>query len=210
MNINFTEIIQRPNAVILDIGTHNGDDSINFLKLFPDATVYAFEADPGVWSIFEANVASKIEYPNPRLHFVKAAVGDVDSKLSFYSSTNLKASQVGPSGTFQKPTDHLHIHPHVTFNEIEVDCVRLDTWFKGSSIDFIDFAWTDVNGAEIAMLKGGFDTFTNRTKYLQLECIRYTLWENQSTREEIVELLPNFTVLQDDGHNLLLKNNKLS
>lgn len=210
MNIDFKEIIQRSNPVILDIGTHNGDDSVNFLKLFPSATVYAFEADPGVWSIFEENVSKQIQYPNPNLHLIKSAVGDVDGKLSFYSSTNLNVNRVGPSGTFQKPTDHLRMHPHISFNKVEVDCVRLDTWAEATGIDLIDFAWTDVNGAEIAMLKGGLDTFTHRTRYLQVECIRYNLWENQSTRREILELLPTFTVLQDDGHNILLKNNKLS
>jgi len=210
MEVDFNKIVTRPDPIFLDIGTHNGEDSIKFLQMFPGATVYAFEADPAVWPIFEANVNSKVGYPNSRLKFIKSAVGDIDGQSLFFSSVEIEKKRPGASGTFQKPTAHLYLHPHVGFNEVIIDCLKLDTWFKNQNIDFIDFAWTDVNGAEVALVKGGRNTFLNHTKFLQLECIDYQLWENQSTRSELANLLPGFALLADDGHNLLLLNTNLA
>lgn len=209
MNIPFKEYITNPNPVILDIGTHNGDDTIKFLEMFPTAMVHAFEADPSVWSIFESNVSSKVEYPNSRLELVKYAVGNTNGKLTFYNSY-LASNTPGASGTFQKPTAHLGLHPQVFFGETEVDCITLDSWFQSKDINIIDFAWTDVNGAEIALIEGGLNTFTKHTKYLLLECIPYELWENQSTGKEMLRLLPDFTLIMQDYTNILLKNNKLT
>lgn len=217
MDIPFKEYITSPNPVILDIGTYNGDDAVNFLQLFPTATVYAFEADPLVWDIFEKSVSSKIEYPSSRLELVKHAVGNTNGKLTFHNSYfNLDTpgesgdfKKPGASGTFQKPTAHFRYHPEVFYGTTEVDCVTLDSWFESKDIDIIDFAWTDVNGAEIALIEGGFNTFTKRTRYLLLECISYELWENQSTKEVVLQMLPDFTLIMEDAHNILLKNNKL-
>jgi FkbM family methyltransferase len=213
MNINFKDYITSPNPVILDIGTHNGDDSIMFLELFPTAQVHAFEADLEVCDIFVDNIlknVSKIEACPGSITLTRKAVGDVDGKLVFYGSIDTKHDNIaGPSGTFQKPTRHLDLHPHVQFREIEVDCIKLDTWFAEKNIDIIDFAWTDVNGAEVALVNGALDTFNNHTRYLQLECVPYELWENQSNVETLLGLLPNFELILTEGVNILLKNKSL-
>ena len=214
MNIDFPKYITREYPVILDIGTHNGQDSVKFFNLFPTARIFAFEADPAVWPIFEQNVSAQIPYPNSRLELIKYAVSDVNGEQSFFASHfegwhAAPDNTPGASGTFKRPTNHLRQHPEVKFTETRVQSITLDTWFKTKSIDIIDFAWTDVNGAEIALFKGGIETFTNHTRYLQLESIPYTEWNDQPTRDQLLELLPDFTLIDQDDTNILLKNNKL-
>ena len=128
--------------------------------------------------------------------------------IPFYRSIDNSENRTGPSGTFLRPTQHYALHPHVSFNQIEIECITLDSWFEEQNIDYIDFAWTDVNGSEIALLQGGINTF-KATKYLQLECIPYELWENQPTKDQLLELLPDFVLEKEENHDILLINKNI-
>jgi FkbM family methyltransferase len=204
MNINFKEIIKRNNPIILDIGTHNGEHSIMFSDLFPEGKIFAFEADPDVWPLFESKVGNI-----QNIELVKNAVGNKNGELVFYNSY-FENNIPGASGTFQKPTSHLSLHPQVKYGETKVNCITLDSWFNQQNIDMIDFAWTDVNGAEVALVEGGINTFNKHTRYLQLECIPYELWENQSTQNVLVEMLSEcFDLIDQDNINLLFKNKNI-
>lgn len=204
MNIDFKEIIKRNNPIILDIGTHDGQHSIMFSELFPEGKIFAFEADQDVWPLFENNVGNI-----KNIQLIKKAVGDKNGELTFYNSY-FEDNTPGASGTFQKPTSHLSLHPQVKYGETKVDCITLDSWFEQQNIDMIDFAWTDVNGAEVALIEGGINTFNKYTKYLQLECIPYELWENQSNRTDLVNRLSEcFDLIDYDNINLLFKNKNI-
>lgn len=209
MSINFNYIMQRPDPVILDIGTYDGEQCIEFLQAYPQAKLYAFEADPEVWPIFKSNLKSKIGYPHPQVELIKSAVGNINGELTWYHSIDtLHDNIAGPSGTFLKPTQHIVMHPHVEFRKKQINCMTLDSWFdtKKDEIDIIDFAWTDVNGAEKAMIEGGKNTFDKHTRYLLLECLQHQLWENQIQERELLALLPNFSYIMRDQSNILLRN----
>lgn len=207
MDINFKQIILRDNPTILDIGCCNGNHSIMFAEMFPKGKVFSFEADPDIWKIFEDNIKSNGNFTNITL--IKKAISNDEGYKSFYRSIDLNSNTTGPSGTFKHPTAHCQIYPHVEFTTIDIECITLDNWFNFQNIDFIDYIWTDVNGAEVALIEGGLNTFNKYTKYLQLECIPYTLWDDQPTKTQLIQMLPEFDLVDSDQTNLLFKNKNL-
>lgn len=206
MNIDYTKLISRNNPNILDVGAYNGNDSLMFAKQYPKGKIFSFEADPDVCAIFENNI--KLHDISDNIYLVKKAISDTDGTLIFNQALNYDEKETGSSGTFLKPTIHLSRYPHVSFQPLEVESIRLDSWFETQDIDYIDFMWTDVNGAEVSLLRGGQKTLKH-TKYLQLECVSYSLWEGQPAKNELLELIPNFEIIDEDGVDMLLKNKNI-
>jgi len=206
MDIQYAKLIYRNNPNILDVGAFNGNHSIMFAKQYPKGKIFSFEADPDVCVIFENNI--KLQDISDNIHLVKKAISDTDGTLIFNQALEYVEKKTGSSGTFLKPTLHLSRHPHVSFQPIEVESIRLDTWFESQSIDYIDFMWTDVNGAEISLLRGAQKTLKH-TKYLQLECISWPLWEGQPIKNELLELIPDFEIIYEGGEDMLLKNKNI-
>tara|TARA_R110000823_G_scaffold252973_1_gene375519 strand:+ start:4092 stop:4715 length:624 start_codon:yes stop_codon:yes gene_type:complete len=207
MNINYRDIIFRDNPNILDVGAFDGKHSLMFANEYPKGKIFAFEADPGVWEIFEKNI-NLYDIPTNNIKLIKKAVSDINGTKIFNRAIDHMEKRTGSSGTFLKPTTHLELHPHVEFEQVEIECITLDSWFNAQDIDYIDFAWTDVNGAEIPLLRGGSNVLKS-TKYLQLECIPWSLWENQPKKDELLNLIPYFEILHQEGADMLLKNKNI-
>jgi len=204
MNIEYDKIITRDNPNILDVGTFDGTDSLMFANTYPKGHVFSFEADPDVCIIFKNNI-DRYELPNNNITLIEKAVSDTSGKLIFNRALDDDRKGAGSSGTVLRPTTHLERHPHVKFEQIEIECITLDSWFNKQNLDYIDFAWTDVNGAEISLLRGA-QNILKHIKYLQLECIDWSLWENQPTKNELLSLIPNFEIIKEDSADMLLKN----
>lgn len=69
----------------------------------------------------------------------------------------------------------------------------------------IDFIWTDIQGAEIDLIKGGAETFKN-VKYIYTEYSNKQYYEGQVGLDDILKLLPDFEVVEDYVDDILLKN----
>jgi hypothetical protein len=107
------------------------------------------------------------------------------------------------------PKNHLNRYP-VTFGDsIEVRTVALDTVSRLHTPGIIDFIWADIQGAEAEMIRGGLDTLS-RTRYLFTEYSDDELYEGQPTLRDILELLPDFRVVELWSDDVLLKNRSLS
>jgi FkbM family methyltransferase len=89
--------LNKSNLVIFDIGAHNFSDSINFKRNFPNAIVYAFEAD---------NVNVEKYGKNAEDFGVKVinlAMSDVNGEATFYNSETLDGNEWTCSGSLMKP-----------------------------------------------------------------------------------------------------------
>ena len=105
------KIILGSNPVILDIGTYDGCDSIEFLDMNNNARVFAFEADLRSIDLFKHSISSKeslqilINYYNlnpqtnidklfelvnsSKLTLVKKAISDMDGETTWYNSQQI-------------------------------------------------------------------------------------------------------------------------
>jgi FkbM family methyltransferase len=182
---------------ILELGAHTGTDTVWMARL-PAARIHAFEPDP-------RNCPP--EFPNVTLH--RAAVADRDGTASFVLSKYGWGQEWTHSSSIKMPKNHLNRYP-VTFGDsIEVRTVALDTVSRLHTPGIIDFIWADIQGAEAEMIRGGLDTLS-RTRYLFTEYSDDELYEGQPTLRDILELLPDFRVVELWSDDVLLKNRSLS
>jgi len=199
--------------VILEIGAHHGWHTAWFLKTFPNATIYAFEPEPRAITNFKASIS------DPRIHLQEMAVGATDGEAKFYVSSGLPpnlspadAAIAYPqgwdqSGSLRVPKTHKIVWPWCKFEGAgAVKVRRLDTWARENGIGPVDLIWADTQGAEGDLISGGHETLA-RTRYLYTEYSNDEWYEGQPTLAQLMEMLPNFTVLKRYKDDVLLKNN---
>ena len=113
------------------------------------------------------------------------------------------------SGSIRQPKKHLEIYPWCTFEKkVDVETKRLDTWIREQGIEYIDFIWADVQGAEVDLIKGAGETLA-RTRYFYTEYSNKELYRGQINLRGLLNLLPNFEVLYRYDNDVLLRNTEL-
>lgn len=204
------KLLGKDDPIILDIGCNNGSQTLEFLRLFKNSTVFAFEPDPRALDSFKRNVKDS------RAKLFDLAISDTDGATEFHVSGGMpwpEWKELRPkgwdlSGSIKKPTGHLEMHPWCTFNEsIVVKTKRLDTWCRDEGIEAIDFIWADVQGAEENLIMGGKKTL-QRTRYFYTEYCNQELYEGQIDLQGIQRLLPNFDILFRFSGDVLLANKR--
>jgi FkbM family methyltransferase len=180
----------------LELGAHQGTDTA-WMAEIPDVTVHAFEPDPRNHQAPRHNVVLHHE-----------AIAERDGRGFLVPSVYGWGQEWTHSSSIKQPKNHLYRFP-VTFGEpIEVQWITLDTFCQQEGLGFIDFIWADVQGAEGEMIRGGRRTLA-RTRYLYTEYSDDEMYEDQATLREILELLPDFRVVELWPDDVLLENRKL-
>lgn len=161
--------------VILEIGSRDAIQSIQFSRLYKKAKIYAFECNPSSIAVCRKN-ASK--YKN--IEVVPFAVFNKKTKLSFYVVNRNK----GASSIF-KPNDRYIKMPNI---KIRVDSIRIDEWAKENNIKNIDLVWIDLQGAEYEAFEGFGDLLKNvQAIYTEVELVE--LYHKQKLFENVKQLL---------------------
>lgn len=193
-------------VTIVEIGAHIGLDTARFLRLFPSATVFAFEPDPRNVALLRGDI------DDPRVHVIEAAVSDSNGRQTLHLARALgregTSRGLGGSGSssLMQPGRHLEEHPLIVFDQqVVVETVRLDTWADREGLNEIDFVWADVQGAEGHLIRGGVETL-RRTRWLFTEYSNRELFDGQPTLEDIKEMLPFFEVARRFPGDVLLRN----
>lgn len=132
--------------VIVEAGAHNGADTARLAKLFPRATIHAFECVPSLRVQAQAATAG---LANVRIH--PQALSNTCGTAPFFVS----AGGSDQSSSLLRAVDHASLYPDVTFDdEITVETTTLDAWAAANGVPGIDFAWLDMQGMEPATLAG--------------------------------------------------------
>jgi FkbM family methyltransferase len=198
--------------VILEIGAHRGWHTAWFLKLFPRATIHAFEPDP------RALVGFKSAISDPRVRLFEMAIGAKDGDTEFHLSSGLPNSSAEaraeyPFGWDQSGSIHppnlaaMAKHwPWLKFESSITVAVRsLDSWAKEKDIGAVDFIWADMQGAEGDLIRGGRETLA-RTRYVYTEYNNDEVYKGEPNLETLLDMLPGFSLLQRYRDDVLLKN----
>jgi FkbM family methyltransferase len=162
--------------VILDVGSRDGYQSVEFRTWFPKAKVVAFEANPGQLSLCN-NVTNGHD-----IQVVGKAVGDFNGKTKFYTSNN----NIGASSLLK-----INGHPRSAQwpqQEVEVDVIRLDNWCADNSITKVDLLWVDVQGAERMVFEGCGDMLKD-VKCICTEVELAHMYEGSILKDELDKLL---------------------
>jgi len=144
------------------------------------------------------------------------AIGAKDGVVDFYKSDGfetvdgvIKQHYYG-SSSIRKPKLVVNEWPDMTFEKITTELTTFDTHLKNNSLENIkiDFVWADIQGAEIDLINGGQKAFQN-VKYFFTEYCGGGLYDGEIGLEGIMNLLPNFSIVEDYGGDVLLVNNTI-
>ena len=216
---HFNNAISQSNKpIVYEFGACDGyhtNELLNILSTLGKPFIYhAFEPVESLIPTIEANCKKHIG--SFSLH--KCAVGavnEIDKKL--YKSD----SQYYGSSSIRKPKKVFEFWKDMFFEEQTCNVITFDSHIKdfGLSDSIIDFVWSDIQGAEIDLIKGGHESFKN-VRYFFTEFNNHELYEGQLyNQDELLKLLPNFEIIEeyyeisDDGtknlNDVLLKNKNL-
>ena len=182
-------------SIFLEIGACEGEDSIRYLKLFPEMHLYAFEPHPG-------NIAKIKQNPllnsNPRFSLFEMAVSDLEGECQFHLSSGQpeQESQMGEwdygnkSSSILSPSKLMkQFVPWLKFRDsITIQATTLQSIFDEHHWLWVDFLHMDVQGAELAVLRGGLNQL-QRVRAIWLEVSFHQIYENQAEPSKIESLL---------------------
>jgi FkbM family methyltransferase len=139
-----------PNRIpkaILDVGSYNGKEALQFSQAFPEATIIAFEADP----ILFHKITTNNILANSSVQFVHAAVCEFDGEVDFFATSGKRKAQ----GSILKPADAIFRFEGVSFGEpVKVPAVQLATIADNYGLTSVDLLHMDIQGAEYKALVG--------------------------------------------------------
>jgi FkbM family methyltransferase len=158
---------------VLDLGTRDLEQSIEFYSVYPKAKIYAIEANV---ESYKECLKIKPDYVDL---FCFAAL-DYNGTTSFY---NVKQTDNKGASSVFEPTER--VVGVDLFNGLEkttVVCKRIETWASENKIDSIDLAWIDIQGVEIPALKG-FGGLLDKVKVIATEAQTGTLYHGNRKYE---------------------------
>jgi FkbM family methyltransferase len=185
---------KKDSLVIFDIGGCEGEDSIRYSRLFPNATVYVFEPLPKNQERIIENINN---YNANNVKFFPFALSDSKCLSKFYVSNGNPTDQIGDldwdfgnkSSSLLPPDKHLENVPWIKFDEvIEVETITLDDFLFENEIKQIDFMHMDVQGAELKVLTGATKSL-KKIKAIWLEVADITLYKNQPIKKDIEDFM---------------------
>lgn len=198
----FKVILGKENPVIVEVGSHYGEDSMRFVETFENPKIYCFEPD-------ERNIFAFKKYiHNDKIKLFELALSDKNGKQEFYRSyrpgdlqekydwiteedfETLKLSNSGAS-SLKKGYEHVFD----TVDEVEVK--RGDTWLTENNIEEIDLLWVDVQGAEKEVF-AGFGDEINRVKFIWTEYGEQD-YEGSLSRDECLNYLESLNFVNIDS-----------
>lgn len=211
---NARELLRKDDALILEIGANEGDDTAQFVGAFPKGVFHCFECDPRAIEKWKRN----IQHPNAHLHEVALSneIGTHDFHQSDGHPDGEYWANYGPhwdkSGSLLPNDRHTEVATWMSFlPPITVLTTTLDAWAAEHlpAEAIVDFAWVDVQGAEAMVLEGGQETI-KRIRYWYAECDPRPLYHGMASLGELDRLLPNFRRIGEySGFNHLWVNEKL-
>ncbi|HET7085476.1 MAG TPA: FkbM family methyltransferase [Rhizomicrobium sp.] len=172
---------------VFDIGSRDGQQSLELSELFGEADIVAIECNPGTLDQCRKNVAQ-----NPRITLVEKAINSYTGNCPFFpidpkrTITTWKDGNPGASSLFLATGDY-PAEKYVQ-NEIEVECTRLDDLCKHLKIDTIDLIWMDLQGAELIALESA-GALLERVRYIYTEVSHRPLYKGQCLFDEVDSFL---------------------
>jgi FkbM family methyltransferase len=183
------DLVEEP-QVIFDLGANRGNTVFNYLELFPNAKIYAFEPFP---ESFQA-LTEKYRFDS-RVECFQIAISENQGVKTFYVNQNqdtnslLKPTTTGLSSDRQVQNK----------SELNVETISLDLFCKEKQISGIDILKMDIQGGELGALKGAEQLLADKKiKLIFTETYFTQQYENQPLFHSISDFLYNYGfTLQD-------------
>jgi FkbM family methyltransferase len=186
-------------SVIFDIGSLHCLESIEFSKRFKNSSIYAFEANPESYKVCLENTKDI-----DNITVVNKAVNDYDGTCIFCpinedeTITTWFDGNRGASSLFKANGSYDHIEKYVQ-DEIEVPCIRLDSFCEENGIDKVDLIWMDLQGAELIALQS-LGNLLSKVKVIHTELEINPMYEGQCLFSDVSEYLKTMGFIRVYGN----------
>jgi FkbM family methyltransferase len=170
----------RPGQTVLDVGANVGAHTLHFARTVgPTGKVYAFEPTDYAFAKLNANVAANPELV-PRIVCCQTMLTEANGQdiPPLYSSWPLVEEE------------SLHaLHGGRLMSASKARSMSLDSCLAEAGVDHVDLIKIDIDGFECGMLRGARDTLARMRPTIVMELSPHQLDENNSSIEELVEVL---------------------
>lgn len=160
---------------IFELGSRDGLDALELQKHF-QAQVYAWECNPDSLDLCRQNLS------HTTVKLVEKAVWSENKIIKFFPIIN---GNIGASSAYEVNSEYPH--EKLIQNEIEVEAVRIDSWYH----DKIDLIAMDLQGSELEALKGMGDLLSS-TKYIITEGQYKKIYQDTPLISDIENYLTNY------------------
>ena len=175
------DIVSPDARVIFDVGAERGRYSTRYLRMFPQATVYAFEPAPVALSVLNG-----LAREDERLKVVQAAVCDQVGLVDFH----LGAAEVTSSLLEFMGTD---TPDHKEVETFSVPGITIDAFCDEHDIGCIDLLKLDVQGAEMLALRGAWQMIRKqKVGVIFCELLYYPRYKGQCWHYEVSKFLTDY------------------
>lgn len=172
---------------IFEFGSRYGEDTVEFARRYPHATVYGFECNKTTLPECRERTS---RYSNVVL--TEKAVTDKDGSISFFpinkekTTTTWADGNQGASSLF-RASGKYKIEDYVQDEDV-VEGITLKSFMDVKEIDAVDIIWMDVQGAELMAMKGLGDRI-NSVSIIQSEVEFVEIYKNQPLFEDLRDYL---------------------
>lgn len=168
---------------IFDVGANRGKNSEAYLKQFPSCQLHCFEPLPECFNLLVSQFANS---SNVKVHPI--AMSDRTGSADFFCNALDETSSLLPfSSAAATNWEGVDIH---TKGSIPVECVTLDDFLEKQGINQVDILKIDVQGAEMAVLRGAEKALdAGRIKVIFFEIITCDTYKNQPAIQDYLKFL---------------------
>jgi len=139
------EILGRNATVIFDIGANRGEVTLKYKSLFSSAAIYAFEPFSGSFGILQSRIQGL-----HNIHTFQKAISDSNGTFTFYVNKNIDTNSLLKSQKMGLNSDS----EVRNISSIQVETITIDEFCVTNNIKEIDILKLDIQGGELAALKG--------------------------------------------------------
>ncbi len=158
--------------------------------LAPNLKVYGLDADPNACEL--ANAYLELVQINWFEKHFPVAVSSFNGRRTFYQTRNPNCGSILlPNPQFVNRISQMNEGFQI-IDTFEVDVITLDQFCSQESIEQIDFLQTDVQGADLDVLKGAVDQLTNSIIGLMVEVLFTPLYQDQPVFSDIDQYLQHY------------------
>lgn len=172
--------------VVIEAGANNGSETLLLSKLVQHGRVYAFEPIPHVYNRLNFNV--QLNEMNDNIILSQLAIGEENKTVTF----NVFPKDFENQGMSSKYSENSRT------TKLDVKQVKLDTFVQEMGITKIDFLKMDIQGAEIDLIKGGYESISKFKPIIFTEAAEEYL-NIESLYSLLFELKYNIFLIEENG-----------
>jgi FkbM family methyltransferase len=182
---------------IFEVGAHRGGDIFDIISIWPDANIYAFEADPTNFSILNNKFAE-----HDKVHTYHMAVTDTSGSVTFnryypLDTINDEDTFVGQNcqntgqGSILKPGKGMKeiFKVNNVYQTFDVESISLYDFCNRFNVDSIDAIFMDVQGAEYNVFIGCNSMIDTLQATIFEWSKNYIMYEGETSFDDIANFL---------------------